>query len=61
VTKTYGTPKYDDARGVASLGGEVYVTGETQGSLAHPNRGGPEDRDGYLRKLSSSGSALWTR
>lgn len=60
-TKTYGTPEYDDARGIASLGGAVYVTGETQGPLAHPNRGGPEARDGYLRKLSSSGSAIWTR
>ncbi|CAA9556239.1 MAG: hypothetical protein AVDCRST_MAG86-224 [uncultured Truepera sp.] len=61
-TKTYGTPKYDDARGIATLSGsEIYVTGETQGSLAHTNRGGPEQRDGYLRKLSSSGNPVWTR
>lgn len=61
-TRTYGTPEYDDARGIATLSGsEVYVTGETQGSLAHPNRGGYENRDGYLRKLSSSGNPLWTR
>jgi len=59
--KTYGTPKYDDARGVASLGSAVYTTGETQGSLAHPNRGGYQNRDGYVRKLSSSGNAIWTR
>ena len=61
-TKTYGTSAYDDARGIATISGsEVYVTGETQGSLAHTNRGGPENRDGYLRKLSSSGSPVWTR
>ncbi|CAA9301802.1 MAG: hypothetical protein AVDCRST_MAG93-4660, partial [uncultured Chloroflexia bacterium] len=61
-TKTYGTPAYDDARGIATISGsEVYVTGETQGSLAHTNRGGPENRDGYLRKFSSSGGTVWTR
>jgi hypothetical protein len=61
-TKTYGTGAYDDARGVATInGGEVYTTGETQGSLAHPNLGGPQNRDGYLHKLSSSGNSLWTR
>ncbi len=58
-TKTYGTTAYDDALGVATLNGsEIYLTGETQGSLAHPNRGG---RDGYLRKLDSSGNTVWTR
>jgi hypothetical protein len=58
-TKTYGTPAYDDARGIATItGSEIYTTGETQGSLAHPNRGG---RDGYLRKQSSSGGLVWTR
>lgn len=61
-TKTYGTTAYDDARGVATLSGsEIYLTGETQGSLAHPNRGGPENRDGYVRKLNSSGNRIWTR
>ncbi len=58
-TKTYGTPAYDDARGIATISGsEVYVTGETQGSLAHTNRGG---QDGYLRKLNASGNPIWTR
>jgi len=58
-TRTYGTSAYDDARGVATISGsEVYVTGESQGALASYHGGG---RDGYLRKLSSSGSALWTR
>jgi hypothetical protein len=58
-TKTYGTPAYDDARGVATItGNEIYTTGETQGSLAHTNIGG---RDGYLRKQNSSGNPIWAR
>lgn len=59
-TKTFGTPAYDDARGIATLtGNEVYLTGATKGALAHPFRGG--DTDGYVRKLSSSGNPVWTR
>lgn len=59
LTKTFGTTAYDDARGVATLSGsEIYVTGATQGSLAHPYRGG--ESDGYVRKLSS-GTTVWTR
>lgn len=58
-TKTYGTLAYDDAKGIATLtGSEIYATGVTRGSLAHANKGG---EDGYLRKLSSMGSPLWTR
>ncbi len=58
-TRTYGTTAYDDARGISTLGGsETYVTGETQGSLAHPNYGG---QDAYVRKLNSSGYPVWSR
>ncbi len=59
-TKTFGTSAYDDARGVATINGsEIYITGSTQGSLAHAYRGG--ENDGYISKLSSSGSTVWTR
>jgi hypothetical protein len=58
-TKTYGTPAYDDARGIDTItGSEIYTTGETQGSLTHTNRGG---RDGYVRKQNSTGGLIWTR
>jgi len=58
-TKTYGTPAYDDARGIATItGSEIYTIGETQGSLAHTNRGG---RDGYLRKQNSTSGLVWNR
>ncbi len=58
-TKTFGTSKDDDARGIATLNGsEIYVTGSTEGTLSHPNRGGS---DGYLRKMDGSGNRVWTR
>lgn len=59
-TKTFGTSVYDDARGIATyLGDGIYVTGATQGALAHPYKGG--ENDGYISKLNSSGSPVWTR
>ncbi len=58
-TKLFGTGAYDDARGVSTVtGGEVYVTGSTQGSLAHTNYGGS---DGFLRKMDVNGNRVWTR
>ncbi len=61
-TKTFGTPQYDDARGIATLNGsELYLTGETQGALAQPNQGGLKNRDGYLVKLDGSGNQVWVR
>lgn len=61
-TKTYGTSRYDDAIGIATAtGSEIYTIGETQGSLAHPNYGGPQNRDGYLRRQTSTGGLVWMR
>ena len=58
-TKSFGSSVYDDATGVATLdGSEICVTGESRGSFAHRNLGGS---DGYLRKMNSSGSRVWTR
>ena len=58
-SKVFATSAYDDGRGIATLSGsEVYVTGETQGSLAHANYGGS---DGYLRKMDANGNRVWTR
>ena len=59
-TKTFGTSAYDDANGIATLNSnEIYLTGATQGLLAHPFQGG--ENDGYVRKLNSSGNPVWTR
>lgn len=58
-TKQYGTSKYDDARGIATLDGSaVYMAGATKGSLAAQNLGGV---DGYVRKVDGSGNRVWTR
>lgn len=57
-TRRFGTANRDDARGIATRSSEIYVTGTTDGSLAHANRGGS---DGYLRKMGASGNRLWTR
>lgn len=59
-TKTFGTSAYDDAKGIATINGsEIYITGATQGPLAHSYKGG--DNDGYVAKLSSSGNPVWKR
>ena len=59
-SKTFGVSIYDDARGIATLtGSEVYITGATKGPLAPPYRGG--EQDGYVRKLNSGGTPVWTR
>ena len=58
-TSTYGTPEYDDARGIATLDGSaIYTAGATQGSLAAKNLGGT---DGYVSKLNARGNPVWTR
>ena len=58
-TKQYGTSKYDDTRGIATLDGSaIYTAGATQGSLAAKNLGGS---DGYVRKVDGSGNRVWTR
>ena len=59
-SKTFGASVYDDARGIATLtGSEIYLTGATKGPLAPPYQGG--EQDGYVRKLNSVGTPVWTR
>ena len=59
-SKTFGASVYDDARGIATLtGSEIYLTGATKGPLAPPYQGG--EQDGYVRKLNSGGTPVWTR
>lgn len=58
-TKTFGSSAFDDARGIATTtGSEIYITGETRGSLGPTNKGGS---DGYVRRLNSSGNPVWTK
>ncbi len=58
-TRQFGTSSSDIARGVAvDASGNVYVAGETFGALEGSNAG---SNDTFVRKLSTTGTALWTR
>lgn len=58
-SKRFGTPEFDVAIDVATYyGNEVYVGGMTDGSLIHRHLG---EGDAFLRKLTGSGSPVWTR
>jgi hypothetical protein len=59
-TRQFGSPGSDDAEGVATDGsGNVVVVGSTAGEL--PGQTSPGGGDAFVRKLSRSGKALWTR
>jgi Beta-propeller repeat len=54
-----GTSEWDVANGVATDDdGNVYIAGETFGSLGGSNQG---DRDGWIAKYSPAGAVLWKR
>jgi len=58
-TRQFGTSGNDWVRGVAADGlGNVYLAGETEGSLAGTNAGGS---DAFISKYDATGVLLWTR
>lgn len=58
-TYQYGTSASETPAGVALDGaGSVYVAGSTSGALTGTSFG---SQDGYVRRLGSDGSVLWTR
>jgi hypothetical protein len=58
-TRQLGTPDWDDASGITTDGiGNVYLAGDTSGSLGGPNQG---DADAWIAKYSAAGSLLWKR
>lgn len=57
-TKQFGTDNYDNAGDVAVSGSNIYVVGNTGGSLAGGSYG---SYDAFIRKYNSSGSVVWTK
>jgi hypothetical protein len=58
-TRQFGTSAFEEILGVSADGlGNVYVTGETLGSLAGLLSG---TTDGFVRKYDDAGNELWTR
>ena len=58
-TRQFGTPKYDDALGIAVRAQGVYVAGNTTGALpGYVNAG---DYDVFVRKYDVKGGAVWTK
>jgi hypothetical protein len=59
-TRQFGSPERDLPKGVAvDRGGDVYVVGQTFGSL--PGQTSAGGWDGFLRRYSPSGEEVWTR
>jgi hypothetical protein len=57
-TRQFGTSNHDASWGLdADQLGNVYVAGDTMGTLGAANFGG---QDAYLRKYDSSGNVVWT-
>jgi beta-propeller repeat-containing protein len=59
-SRQFGSPDIDIARGVALDGlGNVYIAGDTDGSLAAPFGGG--SLDAFVAKYDQNGNAIWKR
>jgi Beta-propeller repeat len=59
-SRQFGTPQLDQNRGGLSADGfgNVYLSGDTNGSLASPNAG---QRDLFVRKYDALGNVLWSQ
>jgi hypothetical protein len=58
-TRQLGTSSVDSSVGVSADGlGNVYISGNTEGSLGGPNAGG---RDAFVTKYDAAGVLKWTR
>lgn len=59
-TKQLGTPGWDKSNDISADGlGNIYITGDTAGSLGGPNAGGPYDA--FLAKYDAAGNLQWTK
>jgi hypothetical protein len=58
-TRQFGTPEYDQSRGIAAYGGSIYVAGITLGTL--PGQSAIGMHDAIVVRLSADGQTTWTR
>jgi hypothetical protein len=59
-TRQFGSSDRDYLRGVVTdAGGDIYLAGETEGTL--PGQVSAGGRDAFLRKYDPAGTELWTR
>ena len=56
--RQFGTSGYESISLAVDAAGNVYVTGQTAGSMAGTNAGG---YDVYVRKYNDTGTVIWTR
>jgi hypothetical protein len=57
--RQFGTPDFDHGEGIASRHGEIYVTGQTDGTL--PGQVSAGGIDNFVRKYDPDGTVAWTR
>jgi hypothetical protein len=58
-TRQFGTPRYDDALGVAVGAQSVYIAGNTAGAWAGKQNAG--DYDMFVRRFDVNGAVTWTQ
>jgi DNA-binding beta-propeller fold protein YncE len=58
-TRQFGSPSFDQARGIVVNASGVYVAGMTAGAL--PGQTSAGANDAFLRKYDATGKELWTR
>lgn len=58
-TRQFGTSSLDRAYGVAATGGDIYVVGDTDGTL--PDQTSAGGKDAFVRKYDAAGDLVWTR
>ena len=59
--RQFGTPRVDQANGIAVMDFNVYVAGDLIGALPGQTNKFPGEKSGFLRKYDRQGKIVWTR
>ena len=60
-SRQFGTPRFDQANGIAVMDFNVYVAGDVIGALPGQVDEFPTVRSAYVRKYDRQGTVVWTR